>query len=155
RLTIPGVLVLAALHGSASADESPDTFFELKIRPVLAAECLPCHGGEKTQSGLVVTSREALVKGGDRGPAIVPGDAEGSLLVQAIRRKHEDVKMPPKRRLSAGVVSDLAQWVSDGARWPDVGFRGPASHAQTTTRHWAFDRLKVVEPPPDPTGWSL
>jgi hypothetical protein len=154
RLTIPAALVLAALHGSTSADESPDTFFELKIRPVLAAECLPCHGGEKTQSGLVVASREALLKGGDRGPAIVPGDAEGSLLVQAIRRKHEDVKMPPKRHLPAGVVADLTRWVSDGAPWPDGGFRAHASHAQATTRHWAFDRLKVVEPHPDPTGWS-
>jgi hypothetical protein len=69
--------------GAAGADESRDTFFELRIRPVLTTVCLPCHGGKKTESGLKVTSREALLRGGDRGPAIVPGDPDQSLLIAA------------------------------------------------------------------------
>ena len=64
------------LLGPARGDDVRETFFELKIRPVLATDCLPCHGGKKTESGLKVDSRDALFRGGDRGPAIVPGDPE-------------------------------------------------------------------------------
>ena len=78
-------LLLVSLPSPAGADDSRETFFELKIRPVLASDCLPCHGGKKTESGLKVDSREALLSGGDRGPAIVAGDPEKSLLVRAIR----------------------------------------------------------------------
>src|SRR5437667_12284381 len=65
-----------------------ETFFELKIRPVLADSCLPCHSGEKPIHGLRVDSREALLKGGDSGPAIVPGEPDNSLLIAALRHPH-------------------------------------------------------------------
>src|ERR1700757_3190269 len=67
------------------AKDDPETFFELKIRPVLAGTCFKCHGGQKTSSGLRVDSRDALVRGGDSGPAVVPGQPDESLLVQAVR----------------------------------------------------------------------
>src|SRR5206468_12973701 len=120
RLSVLGLLAVAALLGSATADESRDTFFELKVRPVRTNDCLPCHGGKKTSSGLKVDSRAALLKGGDRGPAIVAGDPDNSLLVQAVRQTHDEVKMPPqpKRRLPDEVVSAFAKWVADGAVWP-------------------------------------
>jgi hypothetical protein len=84
----------------------------------------------------------------------VAGDPEGSLLIQAIRHTHEDLKMPLNRRLPEKVVSAFAKWVGDGAIWPTddskpLGWKGAPS-----SRHWAFERVKVVEPPPDPTGWS-
>ena len=85
---------------------------------MLATECLPCHGGKKTSSGLAVGSREALLKGGDRGPAIVAGEPDKSLLIQAIRRTHDEVKMPPKKRLADEAVADLARWIAEGAAWP-------------------------------------
>jgi hypothetical protein len=154
RLSIPGLLSLALLLGSAMADESRESFFELKIRPVLANDCLPCHGGKKSNSGLKVDSRAALVKGGDRGPAIVPGDPDGSLLVQAIRQSHDDVKMPPKRRLSDEVVSAFAKWVGDGAVWPQKNSPPIGRQTGSSSRHWAFEPIRAVEPPPDPTGWS-
>ena len=154
RLTASGLLAFWIVSGLVRANDSAETFFELKVRPVLVSGCLSCHGGKKTQSGLKVDSREALIKGGDRGPAIVAGDPAGSLFIQAIRQTHDEVKMPPKGRLSEQTVADLAKWVADGAIWP-VG-KGLSSSAQpsTSTRHWAFERVKVVEPPPDPTGWS-
>ena len=147
RLTL---LFVLPLLGSAPADVSRETFFELKVRPVLATDCLPCHGGKKTSSGLKVDSRAALLKGGDRGPAIAPGDPDGSLLVQAIRRTHDEVKMPPepKKRLSDEVISAFAKWVADGAVWPAGQARTLGSQLSPMPRYWAFEQVKVVEPPP-------
>ena len=118
RLSAYSLLAILVLAGSARADESAETFFETKIRPVLATDCLPCHGGKKTESGLKVDSRESLLKGGDRGPAIVAGEPEKSLLVRAIGYTDDELKMPPKRHLPAEVAAAFAQWVAQGAVWP-------------------------------------
>jgi hypothetical protein len=128
------------------ADDA-ETFFETKIRPVLAETCLQCHGGKKVSNGLRVDSREALLKGGERGPAIVPGDPDRSLLVQAIRHTHAEVKMPPDKKLPDAVVADFASWVESGAAWPKTV-------ALQAKKHWAFEPVRKVEPPPDRTGWS-
>ncbi len=152
-----GFLLVLALGNSLPADDATETEFELRIRPVLAGECLPCHGGQKTNGGLSVASRESLIRGGDRGPAIVVGDPDHSLLIQAIRRTHDEVKMPPKKRLSGQAVADLARWIRDGAAWPTsraarsltvIGANNPAP------RHWAFKPVRAIPPPPDPTGWA-
>ncbi len=157
RQSTLGLLVLLALASPVAADEPAETFFELKIRPVLATECLPCHGGKKTSGGFSVASREAVLKGGDRGPAIVAGKPDQSLLIQAVRRTHEEVRMPPKKRLSDQTVADFARWIAEGAAWP-VSSRRPAvgGNRDTTadSRHWAFEPVRALEPPPDPSGWS-
>jgi Protein of unknown function (DUF1553)/Protein of unknown function (DUF1549)/Planctomycete cytochrome C len=157
RLSAIGLLVLLASASPALADDSPETFFEVKIRPVLATECLSCHGGKKTSSGLSLATREALLKGGDRGPAIAVGDPGGSLLIQAIRRDHDDVKMPPKKRLSEDTIADFARWIAEGAAWPSSHAGGTltaARSASSAPKHWSFEPVKPVAPPPDPTGWS-
>jgi hypothetical protein len=154
RLSTLGLLALFAFSSPVRADESLEAFFELKIRPVLATDCLSCHGGKKTSSGLKVDSRESLIKGGDRGPAIVVGDPDGSLLIQAIRQSHDEVKMPPRGRLRDETIAGFAKWIKDGAIWPAAGGRPLASTVKATPRHWAFERIKAVEPLPDPTGWS-
>ncbi len=89
-------------------------FFESKIRPVLVAKCVKCHDSkaEKTKGGLVVDTREGLLKGGDTGPAVVPGDVGESLLITAIRYKDESLQMPPKTRLPDDVVADFEKWVA-------------------------------------------
>src|SRR5262249_57927575 len=74
-------------------------FFEAKVRPLLVESCLKCHGDKKQSSGLRLDSRAALLEGGENGPAIVPGDPEKSLLVQAVRYTHEDIRLPPKGKL--------------------------------------------------------
>ena len=107
RLSASFLLAILVLAGSAVADDSSETFFETKIRPVLATDCLPCHGGKKTESGLKVDSRESLLRGGDRGPAIVAGEPEKSLLVRAIRYTDRELKMPPKRHLPAEVATGV------------------------------------------------
>src|SRR5262245_15899907 len=99
RMRMPFALIGASLVClSARASEE---LFERRIRPVLVETCLPCHGGDKTESGLRVDSRGGLLTGGERGAAIVPGKSGESLLVLAIGRKHDDLAMPPAKRLPA------------------------------------------------------
>ncbi len=93
-------------------------FFEAKVRPVLAESCVRCHGPKKQSSGLRLDSREAILEGGENGPAIVPGDPDKSLLIQAVRYAHEDYKMPPKAQAARAAVEALAEWVRRGAPWP-------------------------------------
>src|SRR5688572_3500867 len=86
------------------------TFFESKIRPVLVDNCYKCHSqaSEKVKGGLLLDSREGWQKGGDSGPAIVPGNAEKSLLVRAIRYADKDLQMPPNdKKLSDQQIIDL------------------------------------------------
>jgi hypothetical protein len=155
RLSRLALLAPLTLLSVARADDASDAFFELKIRPVLATKCLPCHGGKKTESKLKVDSRSGLLRGGDRGPAIIPRDPDSSLLVQAIRQSDEDLKMPPVGRLADEVIADFAKWIATGAVWPAGKGQPVASQAGHRARHWAFGRIKIVEPPADPTGWSL
>ena len=125
-------------------------FFETKVRPVLAEACLKCHGARKARGGLRLDSRAALLRGGDRGPAVVPGDPDASLLIQAVRYTHEQVKMPPGERLSDATADLLAEWVRDGAVWPEDAATPPKEIGP----HWAFKPVAAVEPPADPSGWS-
>src|SRR5262245_48481170 len=115
-------------------------FFEKKIRPVLYASCLPCHGPDKTKAGLRLDSRETLLRGGDSGPAVKIGDPEGSLLIKAIRQKDPDLAMPPKKagnKLSASQIRDFESWIRTGAVYP-----GAAEASRT--KHWAFQ--PIVDP---------
>jgi len=111
---------LCAIHPSSAADLA---FFESKIRPLLAEHCYSCHSAkaEKLKGGLHVDSLEGLLKGGDNGPAIVPGDTEKSLLIKAVRYTDADLQMPPKgKKLSDRQIIDLTQWVKAGAPWPET-----------------------------------
>ncbi len=150
------MLAVVSQVSTAADDEAGprarDTFFELKIRPVLAGTCFKCHGGEKTSAELRVDAREALLKGGDTGPAIEPGDPEKSLLIKAIRRGSEDLQMPPDSPLREDVVKDFERWVKEGAHWPARDTSKPDPFAQQ--RHWAFQPVPPVKVPDDPTGWS-
>src|SRR4029453_5275978 len=131
-LTLAASLILLA-------QEDVD-LFEKRIRPVLHASCIPCHGPDKTKAGLRVDSRTALLHGGDTGPAIKVGDPEGSLLIKAIRQAHPDLAMPPKKagkKLTDGQIRDFESWIRAGAVYPGAAERTP-------TRHWAFP--PVVDP---------
>src|SRR6476469_7083399 len=105
---------LGMLASPAIADEPEgDRAFREKIRPVLEASCFGCNSAAatKVKGGLLLASREGMLRGGETGPAIVPGKAADSLLIQAIR--HEDgLAMPPKKpKLADSVIDDFAQWV--------------------------------------------
>ena len=119
---VPACLLLAFLFSatfSAAATPGADdaALFENKIRPLLADTCYKCHGAKKQESGLRLDSLATMMQGGDRGPAIVPGAPEKSLLINAVAR-HGEVKMPPDSTLKADDVALLSTWVKRGAPWP-------------------------------------
>jgi hypothetical protein len=140
-------------HGdvrAADLKQDAETFFELRIRPILAGTCFECHGGKKVSGELRVDSRAALLKGGESGPAIVPGHPDKSLLLQAIRHTDAELKMPPDRRLPDSAIADFAAWIKTGAPWP----KNTAAFKFRNQKHWAFEPVKKVSPPPDPSGWA-
>src|SRR4051812_22068295 len=127
-----------------AADPTPAEveFFESKIRPVLTQACYKCHSAEaeRVKGGLLLDTREGMLKGGESGPSVVPGDPEKSKLITAIRYKDENLQMPPKEKLAPEVVADLEKWVKMGAPDPRAGKIGKV--ASTATNHWAFQPVK-------------
>ena len=117
-------------------------FFERKVRPVLVEHCYECHsaGAKKIKGGLVLDSRAGVIKGGDTGAAITPGDPEASLLIQAIRHTDADLAMPPKKKLSPLAIADLEAWVKMGA--PDPRTEDTVATAQAKS---AIDWNKARE----------
>ncbi|QDU60829.1 Planctomycete cytochrome C [Planctomycetes bacterium Pan216] len=121
---VPFVLVLATM--TAEAESAKPTaqqleFFENKIRPVLAEHCYSCHAASANplQASLYLDRRSGHLRGGDCGPAIVPGKPEESNLILAIRYDGDFLDMPPKGKLPASAIADLTRWVEMGAPWPE------------------------------------
>ncbi len=102
----------------AKLEAAQEEFFEAKVRPVLADNCLECHGAEKHKGGLRLDVRAAMLKGGDTGPAIVPGKPGESPLIEAIRYEG-DIQMPPRKKLKSEEIATLTDWVKRGAFWPE------------------------------------
>jgi hypothetical protein len=109
-------IVVAAMQGAPVTPQSAD-FFEASVRPVLAANCYDCHT-DGQMGGLRLDSRVGLLKGGRSGPALVPGDPDKSLLIQAVRHTSEKLKMPKGGRLKPGEIEALTEWIRAGAIWP-------------------------------------
>jgi hypothetical protein len=128
-------------------------FFERKVRPVLVNNCYNCHSANtNAKGGLRVDDRNGLIHGGTRGPAVVPGHPEKSLLIQAIRHTHKTVKMPPDKELAAGEIANLTQWIKDGAAWPKVELafdlaKNKAKYDKLRKQHWAWQPLLAAKPP--------
>ena len=138
----------------AKAADTAEDHFERRVRPIFAEKCVQCHGAKKQKAGLRLDSRAALVKGGESGPAVLPGDPKKSLLVRAVRHDGE-IKMPPKSRLEPEEIAAIVEWVERGAAWP----KDPEGDAKTSatvavdvlTRgadHWAFRTVADPTPPP-------
>lgn len=145
-----------AKPGAAGAafDDASLEFFEKQVRPILAARCNECHGAGKgdPKGGLLLTSRAGALKGGDTGPAVVPGKPKESLLVSAIQ--YGDVyQMPPKSKLPAHEISTLIKWVELGAPWSKesvnpAGTVKPFDLGGRKSEHWCW---QPVTDKPDPT----
>ncbi len=132
---------------SQAADPAGSEFFEQKIRPILVENCYKCHSpeAEKVKGGFLLDTREHLLKGGDTGPAVVPGEPDKSLLIKAVRYTDENLQMPPKgKKLSPEQIADLEAWVKMGAPDPRVAKvnEGTETIAIKARTHWAFQPLK-------------
>ena len=117
-------------------------FFETRVRPVLATNCYGCHGPEKQSNSLRLDSRAGMMQGGKRGPALVSGKPEDSLLIQAVR--HEGVQMPLGGRLEESQIAALEEWVRRGAPWPvsPAVAAGNDQYERLAREHWAFQPVK-------------
>ena len=91
-------------------------FFDTRVAPILTRRCLGCHNQELNDGGISFLDPQTLLKGGSRGPAVVPGQPEDSVLIHAIRRDSE-LQMPPGSKLSSRDVATLTEWVIRGAPW--------------------------------------
>ncbi len=147
-------------RGAFAADLTPSQleFFESKIRPILADNCYKCHSAqaEKVKGSLLLDSREGVLKGGDSGPVIVPGDPEKSLLIKAVRYIDPDLQMPKKNKLPDEQIAALEQWVRMGAPDPRLATADQKKFNDNKTNHWAWQPVKRVQPPTvEENGWCL
>ncbi len=143
-------------HSLVAAPAEPDAkgveFFEKKIRPILVESCYKCHSqnGEKPKGGLLLDTREGLLKGGNNGPGVIPGNLETSLLIKAVRYKNEDLQMPPKgKKLPDEQIADLETWVKMGAPDPRTGKPSAtlAADPAKVRTHWAFQPVEMPDLP--------
>ncbi len=109
--------VCSQLQAEAN-DLKKGEFFEKRIRPLLINRCYDCHSEDSAESGLRVDSLSGLLKGGDRGPAMVPGKPKASFLISAVNHSGQ-VHMPPKEKLSQKEINDLTEWIRLGSYWPN------------------------------------
>lgn len=130
-----------------SNNQQREEFFEQRIRPLLAMHCYGCHTSAES-GGLRLDSREALLKGGLSGSAIIPGKPDESLLIQAVSHTHSRLKMPKgKPKLAEEEIANLRQWVKDGAYWPanSAAAKSSAGDYIITPQqksHWAFQPIR-------------
>lgn len=137
--------------GAESAEISAEglELFETKIRPVLVEKCYSCHSSkaDELKGGLLLDSREGLLRGGDSGAAVVPGAPGDSLLIQAL--KYETYEMPPAGKLPAIVVADFEQWIKIGMPDPRTGTTevSPTVDVENGRRFWSFQPIEGRDPP--------
>ncbi len=153
HLSKTGLVCVFALASIACAADEPSSagvaYFEKHIRPLLMDNCYSCHSREKKQKGgLLLDSRAGWVAGGDQGPAVVPGDADASLLIKAVRYTNPDFQMPPDgKSLSKEAVAHLETWINMGAPDPRDGQQHGQSLATLPSdpvagrEHWAYRPL--------------
>ncbi|MDZ4405081.1 DUF1553 domain-containing protein [Prosthecobacter sp.] len=135
---------------TAAASAADMTHFEQRIRPLLVANCIDCHGPDKQKGGLRLDSRTGWQTGGDSGPALVPGKLTDSKLWHAVSYTDRDLKMPPKRKLKDSEIADLKLWIESGAPDPRDGTAEKnASHRQprADASFWSF-QPPIAHPPP-------
>ena len=145
-------VALVVMSPLSVGDDRVD-FFEKKIRPQMVEHCYQCHSAAAAAKGrlegdLQLDTRDGTRRGGDTGPAVVPGNPEKSLLISALR--HDELEMPPKRNLPARVIADFVHWIKLGAVDPRDGKRLEGNALidwEQARKHWAFRPLDNHTPP--------
>ncbi|MCX6610671.1 MAG: DUF1549 domain-containing protein, partial [Acidobacteria bacterium] len=138
------LVVLIACALPVFADDGNE-FFEAKIRPLLATHCHACHTGSGL-GNLRLDSREGILKGGKSGKAVVEGKPELSLLIEAVKRTHVRLKMPPVGALSNEEVAHLENWIRIGLPWPEKQVQTEVTTAKITAEQKAFWSFQPIPP---------
>jgi len=127
--------------------------FKESVRELLVKNCLECHGGAKTKSGFNLASRELLLKGGERGEAVLPGKSKESRLYKLVAREDEP-HMPPKKPLPKEAIAVLARWIDLGAAYDkplvdvvEANVKKPMAVTDNDKQYWAYQTLQKLEPP--------
>lgn len=145
-----GVVALFGLAAQGAEPASPSAedleFFEKRVRPVLIEHCYACHSGEagKQKGGLRLDSRDAILRGGDIGPAATPSQPDKSLIIEAIGYQSESIQMPPAGKIPDAQVAALTEWVRRGLPYPAKDAAGPTRATidwNAARQHWAFRPL--------------
>ncbi len=154
RVALVGVTIFTAGVAAAADGSEAGDFFEKEVRPLLVARCYKCHSQtDDLKGGLSLSSRAALLAGGETGPAAVPGKPTESLLVEAVR--YQGIKMPPTARLPQDEIDKLVRWVELGLPWPESPSPppSPAGAEQEFTisdaqrAFWSFQPVVATAPP--------
>ncbi|MBP87972.1 MAG: hypothetical protein CMJ64_14815 [Planctomycetaceae bacterium] len=151
RLFLLGLITLSPVttRGQESIPPGQLDFFEKKIRPVLVQKCYSCHAknAKSIKGGLVLDTRDGIRRGGESGHAVVPGELESSLIMEAIR--HESFEMPPDEQLPTETIADFAEWIEIGAPDPREGASliKREINFEEAKAHWAFQPIQAAEPP--------
>jgi len=145
--------------GADAAKRAGLDFFESKIRPVLVERCYSCHSAKaatekKLRGGLLLDSRDGTRKGGDTGPAVVPGDVAKSLLIETLQYE-SSIQMPPDGKLPEAILADFIHWIEIGAPDPRDGTANPAPNntqaeeidIEAGRQLWSFQPLEPTAPP--------
>jgi mono/diheme cytochrome c family protein len=124
-VNFPSAVLFAALATSfaplsVSGETPAERHFTDKVKPLLGSRCISCHGPDKVKGALRLDSRAATLKGGDNGPAVVPGKPSESLLLHAVMHAKKDLEMPPKEKLTTNDIAVFRRWIEEGAPWPEI-----------------------------------
>jgi mono/diheme cytochrome c family protein len=137
--------LVASTASASSAEAAGIEFFEKHVRPIFVEHCHQCHSAdaEKVKGGLLLDTKEGLLKGGDSGPALVSGEPDKSLLIKAIRYTDENLQMPPKgKKLTPDQIAHLEAWVKMGAPDPRAA-KAKSRHGKSAGDHWAFKPVRA------------
>jgi cytochrome c553 len=159
RRSLFGSLALLTLAATSLRAQEPSRqeaaaleFFEKKVRPLLVENCFTCHSADtNSKGGLRVDDRNGLLTGGGRGPAVVPGHPEKSLMIQAVQQTGK-LKMPQGKQLTESQIATLSKWIKDGAVWPRAELPGSlgahkAKYERLRKEHWAWQPLTNPKTP--------
>lgn len=155
---ILGVALLTAastgtLRAAGSPSPSGKIDFAKELQPLFAERCYDCHGEKKTEAGFRADNLADLLKGGEHGPVILPGNGERSILVQVLADTHAEIpRMPRKKeKLTDEQITLVRKWIDQGAEWPQGGKAGYTAN----TNHWAFKSpVRPSAPEPKNKRWA-
>jgi len=140
---------ISSIHHVSGADQKEHDFFENKIRPLFVTYCHECHSVSKKQrGGLLLDSKSSVLKGGDTGHLFIAGKPDESLLMKVVGY-NDEIKMPPKSKLSASQIEDLSKWIKDGAYWPSentVAVKTNTFNIDERKKQWAWQPLSKSKP---------